>query len=101
MTATVRVILPFHLQTLAGCAPEVKVEVDGSVSVLSTVRALEQKYPTLRGAIIDLYTGERRPKVRFFACAEDVSLLPLNSELPQEIGLGKEPLMVVGAISGG
>ena len=100
MSATIRIILPFHLQTLAQCEPEVKVEVPGTVSVLSAIRALEMKHPTLRGAIIDLYTAQRRPKVRFFACANDVSLLPLDTELPQDIGTGKEPLMVIGAISG-
>ncbi|MDA0687933.1 MAG: hypothetical protein O2948_04735 [Proteobacteria bacterium] len=101
MSATIRITLPFHLQTLAQCEPEVEVQVNGVVSVLSAVRALEMKYPTLRGAIIDLYTTQRRPKVRFFACANDVSLLPLDNELPAEIAAGKEPLMVIGAISGG
>lgn len=97
----VRIVLPFHLQTLASCEAEVEVEVTGPVSVLSAIRALEARYPMLSGAIIDHYTGERRPKVRFFACAKDVSLQALNSELPPAVATGKEPLLVVGAISGG
>lgn len=97
----VRIALPFHLQTLAQCDKEVQVEVEGPVSVLTAIRALEARYPMLSGAIIDHYTGERRPKVRFFACAEDVSLRPLNTELPPAVAAGQEPLMVVGAISGG
>lgn len=97
----VRVQIPFHLQTLAHCDKEVQVDVAGPVSVLSAVRALEARYPMLAGAIIDHNTGQRRPKVRFFACNEDVSLAPLDTQLPDEIAKGCEPLLVIGAISGG
>ena len=97
----VRIVLPFHLQTLAQCDAEVTVAVSGPVSVLSAIRALERQYPMLSGTIIDHYTEQRRPKVRFFACARDVSLDPLDTELPKAVASGEEPLMVVGAISGG
>jgi len=97
----VRVQLPFHLQTLAHCDREVEVAVNGPVSVLSAVRALEARFPMLKGAIIDHHTGQRRPKVRFFACAEDVSLQPLETRLDARVASGAEPLIIIGAISGG
>lgn len=55
----------------------------------------------LKGVIIDHYTGQRRPKVRFFACAEDVSLQTLDTELSPRVATGEEPLIIIGAISGG
>ncbi|MEQ8315233.1 MAG: MoaD/ThiS family protein [Gammaproteobacteria bacterium] len=97
----VRITLPFHLQTLASCGQEVEVEVQGTVSVLTVIRALEAKFPMLKGTIIDHYSNQRRPKVRFFACSKDVSLQALDTELPAAVASGEEPLMVVGAISGG
>ncbi len=101
MSHSVRVLLPFHLQTLAHCAREVTLTVDESVSVRSVVRALEARYPMLAGTVIDHYTGQRQPKLRFFACGEDVSLSPLETPLAEGIANGTEPLMIVGAISGG
>jgi molybdopterin synthase sulfur carrier subunit len=97
----VRITLPFHLQTLANCGQEVEVDIQEKVSVLSAIRALEAKFPMLSGTIIDHYSKQRRPKVRFFACGEDVSLQALDTELPAAVASGAEPLMVVGAISGG
>lgn len=97
----VRVQIPFHLQTLAHCDKEVQVKVEGPVSVLSVIRALESRYPMLAGAIIDHNTGQRRPKIRFFACGEDVSLESLDRQLPEKVATGHDPLMVIGAISGG
>lgn len=98
---TVRVQIPFHLQTLAHCNKEIELAVEDAVSVASIVRALEARYPMLSGTVLDHYTGQRQPKIRFFACGEDVSLLPLETELPPDIANGNEPLMIVGAISGG
>lgn len=97
----IRVQIPFHLQTLAQCEREVTVNVVEPVSVGSAVRALEARYPMLSGTVIDHYTGQRQPKVRFFACGEDVSLLPLDTPLAEGVVEGREPLMIVGAISGG
>lgn len=93
--------IPFHLQTLAQCDKEVEVQVAGSATVLSVIGALEAKYPMLAGTVIDHYTGQRQPKVRFFACGEDLSLQPLDTPLPGPVARGGEPLMVIGAISGG
>ncbi len=97
----VRVVIPFHLQTLSSCDKEQEVSVEGAVTVRSIIHALEQRFPMLSGTIIDHYSGERRPKVRLFACGEDVSLDSLDKELPKPIAAGEEPLLVVGAISGG
>jgi molybdopterin converting factor small subunit len=97
----VRVQLPYHLQSLAHCDKEVTLEVSGPVSVMTVVRALEANYPMLRGAILDHETSQRRPKIRFFACQQDYSLQSLDTELPVAVARGEEPLLVIGAISGG
>jgi sulfur-carrier protein len=100
-TASVRVCLPFHLRNLAQVGPEVTVEAARPVSVKSTLDAVEARYPMLRGTIRDYDTGKRRAFLRFFACGEDFSLEPMETELPQAVAEGKEPLLVVGAIAGG
>ena len=68
MKATVRVVLPAHLRTLARVAGEVKVEVAAPVTLRAVLDALEATYPMLRGTIRDHVTQQRRPFVRFFAC---------------------------------
>ena len=97
----IRVVLPPHLLALAHVRGEVTVEVTGTVSVLSVLDALEAQYPMLQGTIRDHATGKRRPFLRFFACAEDLSLDPPENPLPADVVNGKEPLLVVGAIAGG
>ncbi len=97
----IRVVLPYHLKNLAGVAKEVTLEVDGPVTARSILDALEAAYPMLRGTIRDHVTRERRPLLRFFACGEDLSLEPLDTELPEAVVSGKEPFRIVGAIAGG
>mgnify|MGYP001080073028 CR=1 FL=1 len=97
----VKVQLPYHLQTLARCGSEIEVDVQAPVSVLATVRAVEKRYPMLQGTLIDHDSNQRRPKIRFFACNEDWSLKPIESALPETVSTGREPLLIVGAISGG
>ena len=97
----IRVVLPPHLRALAHVRGEVTLEVTGTVSVLSVLDALEAQYPMLQGTIRDHATGKRRPFLRFFACAEDLSLDPPENPLPADVVNGKEPLLVVGAIAGG
>jgi molybdopterin synthase sulfur carrier subunit len=46
-------------------------------------------------------THERRPFVRFFACEEDYSQEPAETALPSAVVAGKEPFLIVGAMSGG
>ena len=94
-------MLPFHLRTLAQCESEVELKVESPQSALAVIEALEKKYPTLHGAILERETKKRRPKIRFFACKEDISHAALAAPLPQKIVDGSEPFMIVGAISGG
>jgi hypothetical protein len=100
-TVSVRVCLPFHLRNLAQVGTEVTVDVGRPVSVKTVLDALEARYPMLRGTIREYETGKRRPFLRFFACEEDFSLEPMETELPEAVAGGKEPLLIVGAIAGG
>ena len=93
-----RVVLPYHLRNLAKVSGEVQVEATTAGEVLD---ALEAAYPPLRGTMRDPATGGRRAYVRFYACAEDWSHEPLDQPLPPEVQSGKEPLLVIGAMSGG
>ncbi|MGA7906071.1 MAG: MoaD/ThiS family protein [Candidatus Sulfotelmatobacter sp.] len=97
----IRVILPFHLRTLAHTGSEVTLEVEGPVTQRSVLDALEARYPMLRGAIRDHVTLERRPFLRFFACEEDLSHNSPDAALPDAVASGKEPFLVIGAIAGG
>jgi sulfur-carrier protein len=97
----IRVVLPAHLRTLARSGSEVTIEVSGQVTQRSVLNALEEQYPALLGTIRDHVTGQRRPFVRFFACAEDLSHESPDAPLPEEVAAGKEPFLIVGAIAGG
>ena len=99
---SVRVTLPAHLRTIAKVASaEVAVDVEGPVTQRSVLDALEERYPKLRGTIRDQSTFKRRAFVRFFACETDLSHESPDDPLPQEVAVGKEPFMVVGAMAGG
>jgi sulfur-carrier protein len=97
----IRVILPFHLRTLAHVGSEVALAVEEPVTQRRVLDALEARYPMLRGTIRDHTTLERRPFLRFFACEQDISHEPPDSPLPEEVRSGKEPFIVIGAIAGG
>ncbi len=97
----IRVVLPHHLRTLARVGEEVNIQPNGTATVASLLDALETTYPVLRGTIRDHGTLKRRPMVRFFACGEDISLQPAETDLPNEITAGKEPFFIIGAIAGG
>ena len=97
----IRVMLPYHLRTLAQCGAEVTLDVAGPVTARSILDALEARYPMLCGTIRDHVTKQRRPLLRFFACNEDFSLESPDAPLPDAVASGKEPFMVVGAIAGG
>lgn len=97
----IRVQLPFHLRNLAHAEGEVQLEVAAPVTIRVVLDALEEKFPVLRGTIRDHGTLKRRPFIRFFACKEDLSLEPMETQLPAEIVEGKEPFLVVGAMAGG
>ena len=97
----IRVTLPAHLRTLAHSGPEVQLEVIGTVTQRSILDALEARYPMLRGTIRDHVSLQRRPFLRFFACAEDYSHESPDTPLPADVASGAEPFMIVGAIAGG
>lgn len=99
--ATVRVILPPQLRTLAGVGREVEVEVDGPATQRLLLDALEAGHPALRGTIRDRDSKLRRPLVRFYACEEDLSDDPPDTPLPEEVVSGREPFIILGAMAGG
>jgi molybdopterin synthase sulfur carrier subunit len=97
----IRVVLPFHLRTLAHVDGDVTLDVEGQATQRSVLDALEARYPMLRGTIRDQVTNKRRPLVRFFACGEDLSNERPDAPLPDAVATGTEPYLVVGAMAGG
>jgi sulfur-carrier protein len=97
----VRVALPYHLRNLAAVEGDVLLAVAAPVTLRAVLDALEARYPMLRGTVRDYGTGQRRAFLRFFACAEDWSLMSPDAELPEAVATGKEPLLILGAIAGG
>jgi len=97
----VRVELPAHLRTLARIKGEVRLEIPGEITQRSVLDALETSYPMLRGTIRDRMTLKRRPFLRFFACAEDLSHESPDAPLPESVCSGAEPFLIIAAIAGG
>jgi hypothetical protein len=97
----IRVVLPFHLRNLARVNGEVQLELAAPVTIRAVVDALEARYPVLQGTIRDHGTLKRRPFVRYFACKEDVSLEPPETQLPEAVVNGVEPFLIIGAMAGG
>ena len=98
---TIRVVLPFHLKTLAHITGEVQLEVAPPVTQRSVLEALEARYPMLRGTIRDHGTLKRRAFLRFFACERDLSNEPPDAPLPEAVASGAEPYLIIGALAGG
>ena len=97
----IRVVLPPPLRLLAHVGAEVSLDLNGPATQRSVLDALEARYPMLRGTIRDHVTQKRRPFLRFFACEQDLSDAPPDAPLPEAVTSGKEPYLIVGAISGG
>jgi molybdopterin synthase sulfur carrier subunit len=97
----IRVVLPYHLRTLAGVEGEVQLEVGEPSTLGRVLDALEARHPVLRGAIRDHATLRRRPFVRFYACKEDLSHEPPETPLPDDVVDGSEPFLIIGAMAGG
>ena len=97
----IRVVLPYHLRTLACVGKEIELSVEGPTTLGSVLDALEAQYPMLRGTIRDHVTQQRRPFIRFFACGQDLSLESSDAPLPDAVVKGAEPFWVVGAMAGG
>ncbi len=97
----IRVELPPHLRTLTHVDGEVEIRVEGPATQRSILDALEATYPVLRGTIRDHVTQQRRPFLRFFACAQDLSHESPDAPLPDAVATGIEPFLIVGALAGG
>ena len=97
----IRVVLPYHLRTLARVEGDVTLEIEGPATQRSVLDALEARYPMLRGTIRDQDSKRRRAFIRFFACEEDLSHEPLDAPLPAAVAAGTEPYLIVGAMAGG
>lgn len=97
----IRVVIPYHLRTLARVESEVHLEIESPVTQRKILDALETKYPMLAGTIRDHGTLKRRPFLRYFVCGEDLSLESPDNPLPEAIATGAEPFIVLGSIAGG
>jgi hypothetical protein len=97
----IQVALPHHLRTLAKHDGEVALDLAGPVTLAAVLDALEARYPMLRGTMRDHATRHRRPFIRFYAAGEDWSNQSPDLPLPPAVAAGEEPLLVVGAMSGG
>ncbi len=97
----IRVKLPPHLRTIAKVGLEIELQVDEPVTQRAVLDALEAGYPMLRGTIRDYDSQRRRPYLRFYACKQDLSHEPPDALLPEAVASGEEPLLIVGAVSGG
>jgi sulfur-carrier protein len=97
----IRVVLPYHLRTLAQIEGEVTLDVAPPITQRSVLDALEARYPMLRGTIRDHTTKKRRPMIRFFAGQQDLSNESLDAPLLAEVASGAEQYFVIGAIAGG
>jgi hypothetical protein len=100
-TKSIRVILPYHLRNLAQTGEEVTLAISPPITVRTVLDAIESRYPMLRGTIRDHDSLKRRPFLRFFACAEDLSHNSPDDPLPESVASGREPLLIIGAIAGG
>ncbi len=97
----IRIVLPYHLRTLARVGEELQLAVKSPVTLGSVLDALETTYPALRGTIRDHGTQQRRPFIRFFAGKEDLSHELPETLLPESVIQGAEPLLIIGAMAGG
>lgn len=98
---SIRVVVPYHLQTLAKISSEISLEVNAPVTHHSIIDAIELTYPSLRGTIRDHVTKQRRPLLRYFVCSKDVSHESSDSLLPEAVLSGAEPFIIWGAVAGG
>lgn len=97
----IRVVLPAHLRTLARVEGEIQLDMALPITQQTILDALEAQFPMLRGTIRDQDTTKRRPFIRFFACAQDLSHENPDTPLPKTVATGVEPFLIVGAMAGG
>jgi molybdopterin synthase sulfur carrier subunit len=101
MSCQIRVVLPYHLRTIAKVSGEVALDLPDLPTQRAVLDALEDRFPALRGTIRDRATAVRRPFVRFYACEQDLSHDDPDAQLPAPVVEGKEPFLVIGAMAGG
>jgi sulfur-carrier protein len=100
-THAIRVVMPYHLQTLAKVGHEISLDIASPITYSAVLDAIEWRYPMLRGTIRDHVTKQRRPLLRYFVCKRDVSHEPPETLLPEAVLSGDEPFIIWGAIAGG
>lgn len=97
----IRVQLPAPLRAIANVEGELTFDLGNAPTSAMVVDAIEAAYPMLRGTVRDQVTRKRRAYVRYYACERDISHEPADAPLPVEITSGAEPLLIIGAMSGG
>ncbi|MBV9103061.1 MAG: MoaD/ThiS family protein [Candidatus Eremiobacteraeota bacterium] len=97
----IRVVMPAHLRSLARVNGEVTLEIEQPPTQRHVIDAIESRFPMLRGTIRDHVKKKRRPYIRFYGCQRDLSHDALDDVLPEPVASGKEPFLIVGAMSGG
>jgi hypothetical protein len=97
----IRVVIPAQLRRLANIDGPVELDVPAPVTQRAVLDALEARYPMLLGTTRDRHSKRRRAYIRFFACSEDWSDADPDAALPDAVAEGREPFLVVGAMSGG
>jgi hypothetical protein len=89
------------LRQLARIDGEVLLQVAHPPTQRGVLDALEAAYPMLCGTTRDHTTRRRRAYIRFFACGTDLSNDEPDQQLPEAVAAGREPFLIVGAMSGG
>lgn len=97
----IQVVLPAPLLHISRSEALVELDVPPPVTQRTVLDALEARYPTLRGTTRDHQTKKRRPCVRFYAGGEDLSDAAPDEPLPRAVAEGREPFLIIGAMSGG
>lgn len=97
----IRLVLPAPLRLLARIDGELEFDIGEPATQRRLLDALEARYPALRGTTRDHVTQRRRAYLRYYACGRDVSDDGPDAPLPEAVALGREPFVVIGAMSGG
>jgi hypothetical protein len=97
----IRVVLPAPLRALARSEGEERFELPAPATQRSVIDAIEARHPPLRNTLRDPATGRRRAFIRFYAVERDLSDEEPGAPLPPEVQDGREPYLVIGALSGG
>jgi sulfur-carrier protein len=107
----IRVILPFHLRTLAHVGTEVTLEVEGPVTPRRDAGREHYHEKQARYSMLARsHPRPRHPTAPRFSCGRACASSFANktspttqpdAPLPDAVASGKEPFIVIGAIAGG